>query len=140
MLLVPHRPGILTLAEEVTADDASGKRILALLYATEARDLSFAVSDLFSASSPFRELLNEGRCFVRYALISDPEHRAGVLFALQSWMEASRQQATGFAGAAPPKDDEVLADCDPADCAEPKALRNSAESANKSKPVFPAGF
>src|SRR5579872_776096 len=56
MLLVPHRPGVLALAEEVLAPQ-SGKRMLALFYVGEARDLSLAISELFANHSDQRETL-----------------------------------------------------------------------------------
>src|SRR5438270_6925845 len=91
MLLVPHRPGIFALAEEV-ADAQNGKRILALFHVAEARDLSFDVVALFSAPGPIRERLEQGHCHLRYSLISDPENRQAVCNALQAWMAASGQQ------------------------------------------------
>jgi len=72
MLLVPHRPGVLALAEEITESNpilGTGKRLLALFFVTEARDLSLAVSGLFAPGSPLREKLVLSRCFLRYALI-----------------------------------------------------------------------
>jgi hypothetical protein len=145
MLLVPHRPGVLAVAEEVLEDAATGRRVLALFHVAEARDLSFAVSDLFTAANPFRERLAEGRCLLRYAMISDPEHRAGVLYTLQSWMTANAQQASGIA-ASPAVNDDLICDCDPADCtrATPSAQAAQPVAASKStaiiRPVFPAGF
>src|SRR5438067_12115490 len=115
MLLVPHRPGILALAEEIV-DAAGGKRMLALFHVAEARDLSLAVSALFASGSGLRDRLSEGRCFVRYAMLSDPEDRHSVCQALEAWMQATAEQATG------------LVDCDPGDCAAPQGLK---------PPVFP---
>ena len=83
MLLVPHRPGILALAEEII-DAAGGKRMLALFHVAEARDLSLAVSALFASGSGLRDRLSEGRCFVRYAMLSDPEDRRAVRITLTS--------------------------------------------------------
>ena len=110
MLLVPHRPGILALAEEIV-DAAGGKRMLALFHVAEARDLSLAVSALFASGSGLRNRLSEGRCFVRYAMISDPEDRRAVCQALEAWMQATAEQATG------------VVDCDPGDCAAPQGLK-----------------
>src|SRR5256885_6422090 len=138
MLLVPHRPGILALAEEII-DAAGGKRMLALFHVAEARDLSLAVSALFASGSPLRDKLSEGHCFVRYAMISDPEDRHSVCQALEVWMQATAEQATG------------LADCDPGDCAVPKAalpepvqrkqfVNEAAAIRTPMRPIFPAGF
>ena len=155
MLLVPHRPGILALAEEII-DAAGGKRMLALFHVAEARDLSLAVSALFASGSGLRDRLSEGRCFVRYAMISDPEDRRSVCQALEAWMQATAEQATG------------MVDCHPGDCAAPQGLKplvfsavdgrveplrkNIVESvplrktkldvglSKLTRPVFPAGF
>jgi hypothetical protein len=144
MLLVPHRPGILALAEEIT-DAAGGKRMLALFNVAEARDLSLAVSAMFASGSPLRDKLSEGRCFVRYAMISDPEDRRAVCQALEAWMQATAEQATG------------MADCDPGDCTAPQRLkppifsaiggraealplRTKKQDVGLGKPAFPAGF
>src|SRR5438270_9702618 len=74
MLLVPHRPGVLALAEEVLDGEGRNKRMLALFYVTEAYDISSAVSELFSPRSPYREQLETRCCFARYSMISDPEN------------------------------------------------------------------
>ena len=94
---------------------------------------------MFATGSPLRDKLSEGRCFVRYAMISDPEDRHSVRQALEAWMQATAEQATG------------LADCDPGDCAVPKAalpepvqrkqfVNEAAAVRRPMRPIFPAGF
>src|SRR2546430_15489818 len=51
MLLVPHRPGILALAEEIV-DAAGGQRILGLFHVSGARGLSLAVGALICPGRP----------------------------------------------------------------------------------------
>jgi len=136
MLLVPHRPGIFALAEEV-ADAQHGKRILALFHVAEARDLSFDVVALFSRPGPIRERLEQGHCHLRYTMISDPENRKAVLDALQTWMAASGQQASGiFRPAA-----EASASTEPAQRPGPPLAQSHKKLARYTdRPVFPAGF
>jgi hypothetical protein len=139
MLLVPHRPGIYALAEEV-ADSPHGKRILALFHVAESHDLSYEVMGLFSRPNPIRDRLEEGRCHLRYTLISDPEDRAAVLNALHAWMVASREQATGIAAsgdfaeaANPPHPTRPPA-------AEPTPINVHKRPGITERPIFPAGF
>lgn len=136
MLLVPHRPGIFALAEEV-ADGQQGKRILALFHVAEARDLSFDVVALFSSRGPIRERLEQGRCHLRYTMISDPENRKAVLDALQTWMASSGQQASGIfkPAAAGPTPQEPASRSGPPLTQSHKKLASYTD-----RPVFPAGF
>jgi hypothetical protein len=142
MLLVPHRPGVLALAEDVLDSDGQGKRMLALFYVAEAYDISSAVSELFSPRSPYREQLENRRCFARYAMISDPENRRAVVNALHTWMATQTEAATGVVSQAPvAAASEVNCDCDPADCTH---APRSGTSVKRREPLgrqaFPAGF
>lgn len=140
MLLVPHRPGVLALAEEVLDANGNGKRMLALFYVDEARDLSAAVSDLFSPRSPFREQLEERRCYARYAMISDPENRQAVADALRTWMATHAEAATGITTSARANAaQENNCDCDPADCTHAPQTTSSRRR-EIGRPAFPAGF
>lgn len=163
LLLVPHRPGVFALAEEVmaggTPNDAA-RRMLALFSVADADDLGCSLSGLFSSSSPWRERLERSRCYVRYAVIPNKIERQTVRFALEAWMNAGAERASGIARVAEPavkKDDEVFADCDPADCTRSLAVAASAggktsvsvplqrnRDANSNprlaRPAFPAGF
>lgn len=147
MLLVPHRPGVLALAEEVLDANGNGKRMLALFYVDEARDLSAAVSDLFSPRSPFREQLEERRCYARYAMISDPENRRAVADALRTWMATHAELASGITtearaeqrNVAEPSGNDNNCDCDPADCTHTSRL-STVQRKEIGRPAFPAGF
>jgi hypothetical protein len=140
MLLVPHRPGVLALAEEVFDSEGHSKRMLALFYVTEAYDISAAVSELFSPRSPYREQLENRRCFARYAMISDPENRRAVVSALQTWMATQTETATGIASQ-PTAVSEPNCDCDPADCTHaPRSGPQSQRRQELGRQAFPAGF
>ena len=165
MLLVPHRPGVLALAEDVLDSDGQGKRMLALFYVSEAYDISAAVSELFSPRSPYREQLEHRRCFARYAMISDPENRRAVVNALRTWMATQTATATGIASEANPGElparagslelgaraqqrsvaessiNDVNCDCDPADCTHaPRSGTSLKRREPLGRQAFPAGF
>ncbi len=91
--LLPGKPGIYALAEEVLAPGeaavAEGKRMLALFQISAATDLPTAMERAFLPGSPVRERMESGRCFARYTVIEDIEQRQTALDALRQWMESS---------------------------------------------------
>jgi len=104
LLLVPPRPGIFAVAEEVLAPGESaatgGKRLLAVLQFADADDLSRALSRLFTPASTLYDRVAAGRCFVRYAVVEDADHRRAAAIALQDWLAASAEVAAGSAATA----------------------------------------
>jgi len=134
MLLVPSQPGIFAVAEEILAPGDAGKRLLGLLLFSETADLARDLNRLFTSASPIQEKIATGRCFVRYALVDDPEERRAAASALKEWLVESAELATGI----------------PQDAAANEAGVKTA-TANIAKPVkpspevpkpapFPAGF
>ncbi len=99
-VLVPGKPGIFALGEEVLAPgEASatdGKRMLALFRIAQADDLGMALGRYFLPGSPDRERLENGKCFVRYAVIEDSTQRSAAHAALNQWMTSSAETAFGF--------------------------------------------
>jgi hypothetical protein len=99
VLLAPSKPGVFALGEELIApgDTATtgGKRMLALFRIAEAEDLGMALGHLFLPGDPERERLIGGHCFVRYAVIEDTAQRQAAHTALQQWMAASSETASG---------------------------------------------
>ena len=114
LLLVPCKPGLYALGEEVAAFGAAselhsypehtealrernegspdvGKRLLALFEITEADDLGMALGRLFLAPSPQRERFATGKCFARYVVIEDQAQRRAAHTALQRWMSSSAE-------------------------------------------------
>jgi hypothetical protein len=85
--LVPGKPGLLALAEEViTPGETSateGKCMLAVFQISETDDLGLVLGRMFLLDSPGRDRLASGRCFARYVVIEDPAQRRSVLAALQ---------------------------------------------------------
>lgn len=99
-LLVPSAAGIYTLGEEMVAPgetgSTGGKRIVAVFQITETDDLCVALSRNFAPGSPLHARLASGRCFVRFALVSDAAHRQAACKALNQWLATSAEMATGF--------------------------------------------
>ncbi|HVO81824.1 MAG TPA: hypothetical protein VMT28_13900 [Terriglobales bacterium] len=102
LLLVPGKPGLFALAEEVVAPGeipaAGSKRMLALFRIAEADDLAVALGRLFLPASPERERLASGRCFARYVAIEDAVQRKTAYAAFQQWLATSSEAASGIVG------------------------------------------
>jgi hypothetical protein len=94
LLLVPSRPGVFALAEEVVTLDHTAdipRRMLAVFYVGAADDLARTLSQLFAATSPLREKLTSTRCYVRFTPMDDPARRQAVANSLFKWFaEAAR--------------------------------------------------
>jgi hypothetical protein len=109
LMLVPQKPGVFAVAEEVLAPGASGaisgRRMLALHQFAAADDLARALGRLFTPASSLYARVTAGRCFLRYAVVEDPAEREAALAALQSWLSASADTAAhdrAFAGVSDP--------------------------------------
>jgi hypothetical protein len=126
LLLVPQQPGVFALAEEIVpAGDAVAqtKRMLAILEVGAADDLARSLSRLFAAESVYHQRLAAARCYVRYAVITEPGERQAVAAALQQWLEA---QAEAIEAPAPPA---------------PAAHHNQDSAPRELRPApLPAGF
>ncbi len=98
VLLVPSRPGLFALAEEILApgeaSGTGGKRMLALLQFDQADDLGMALTRLFAPGNRIRE--RTARVFARYTAIEDDAQRRVAFAALQRWLATSSEVATGI--------------------------------------------
>ena len=135
LLLVPSTPGIYTLGEEIVApgEIPGGKRMLAVFQISETEDLCVALSRHFSPRSPLRERLSSGRCFVRFAQVSDAPSRQAACKSLNQWFASSVEAATGFlndSGSQP----ELL----PAPASQ--QTKPTAAASDSGPPPLPAGF
>lgn len=166
LLLVPHRPGVYALAEEVTDSAAHGRRMLAMFAVTPSDDLARSISQLFMPSHPLSQRMAQCRCFVRYAEIADPAARQETAQALERWLLQASDRAAEMA---PPSLQPVevkeakevklkepayfvapqraflhsdFADCDPGDCTGGERRNERAVRAVREMgaPSFPAGF
>lgn len=97
-LLVPSKPGIFALAEEVIAPGQTsateGKRMLALFQISQAEDLGMALGRMFLPGSILRDRLEGGCCFARYTIMEDAAQRQTALAALQQWMNSSAEMSS----------------------------------------------
>jgi hypothetical protein len=122
-LLVPAKPGIFALGEEMVPAGSSlrveqgfqpcidaaankgalapevtpsGKRMLALFQISETDDLGMALGRMFLPGNPLLKKLNSGRCFARYAVIEDAAQRSAAYSTFQRWMQDSAETASGI--------------------------------------------
>jgi hypothetical protein len=140
LALTPHLPGVFALAEEIVGPDDSApdarKRMLALLQVSTTDDLAQALDRLFVPSSPLRERLESGRCFVRYAVVPDCAQREAVYIALLHWLEASSEVAFGLGQSAIAPEIAASADTQAQVLAPDRDIKESLGP----PPPFPAGF
>jgi hypothetical protein len=127
--------------------------MLALFHVAEAENLARALSRLFAAESPLRSKLEEGRCYVRYAAISDAGRRRAVAAALAQWLAAASDSAAALssagdppavARASSPADSDFAGDPFGAGPTQPPSIVNSKIVNRQSKDLrpspLPAGF
>jgi hypothetical protein len=94
LLLVPDLPGIFALAEEIAQPSGpDSRRMLAVFEVNEADRLVQALSRLFTMSSPWYERLNGSSCYLRYAVVADPENRRTAAEALRNWLSSQMNAA-----------------------------------------------
>lgn len=113
LLLVPSRPGVFALAEEIMnfgtaavgavqperssgSPDPQTKRMLAVLQFGEDDDMAFVLDRMLSRQNPMRARLVSGRVFVRYVVIEDQPQRRSIASALNQWLISSSEKATGI--------------------------------------------
>jgi hypothetical protein len=97
LLLVPHKPGVFALAEEVIDASSHSRRMLAMFAVTESDDVARSVSQLFTTGHPLRERLGQCRCFVRYAVVHDAAERQAIAHALERWLLQASDRAAELA-------------------------------------------
>jgi hypothetical protein len=98
LLRVPSAAGLYALGEEIVSPgelpSAGGKRMLAVFQIAESEDLCVTLSRLFGPKNPLSARLSEGRCFVRFTLVSDPVERHAACDSLNSWLSSVAQTVT----------------------------------------------
>ena len=98
--LVPNQPGLYALGEEVLAPGEtaaiSGKRMLAIFEISDTTDLGIALGRMFTSAHPLHDRVAEGRCFARYAIVTDEAERKTCLATFQRWLNTSSETASGF--------------------------------------------
>jgi hypothetical protein len=115
LLVVPSKPGIFALAEEVlggaalqrcdslpltdaalAAEEVPLKRLLAVLRFSEDDDMAFVLDRMFTRVNPMRERLGSGRCFLRFVVIEDQAQRSSICAVLNQWILSSAEKASGL--------------------------------------------
>jgi len=126
LLVVPSKPGIFAIAEEimdfggnahvgtsapstspgqalgcperssVIPRDESVQRMLAILQFSEDDDMAFVLDRMFTRINPMRARLSSGRCFLRFVVIEDQDQRRSICGALNQWMLSSAEKASGI--------------------------------------------
>jgi hypothetical protein len=117
LLVVPSKPGIFAIAEEVMdfgtgnalvgpglrpgqAEQSSAtpepRRMLAVLQFSEDDDMAFTLDRMFTCVNPMRARLATGRCFLRFVVIEDQAQRRSICNALNQWMLSSAEKASGL--------------------------------------------
>src|SRR5437764_7633036 len=75
LLLVPGKPGLFALAEELLAPGelpaSGGKRMLAVFQVSETADLGVGLSRIFAPGNPLHSRIKSGRIFARYTVIEE---------------------------------------------------------------------
>jgi len=102
LLLVPPKPGIFAVGEEVVASGLpGGKRMLVVLHFGESEDLARGLGRLFSSAHPLQARVSAGNCLVRYALLDDQVARHAACTALQDWLVASAEALSSHENSPP---------------------------------------
>ena len=108
LLVVPSKPGIFAIAEEIvgnvarapspaaSAAEAPQRRMLAVLQFSEDDDMAFTLDRMFTRINPMRARLSSGRCFLRFVVVEDQDQRRNICTALNQWMLSSAEKASGI--------------------------------------------
>jgi hypothetical protein len=98
LLLVPSKPGLFALGEEILTpgEMPGGKRMLAVFEIAESDDLPITMSRLFAPSSLLRDRIDNGRVFARYTVIDDEANRHSAHESFQRWLASSAEVASGI--------------------------------------------
>lgn len=99
LLLVPSKPGLFALGEEIhtSGEMPGGKRMLAVFEIAETDDLPIALSRIFAPESCLRDRIENGRLFARYTVIDDESNRHSAHETFQRWLASSAEAAFGIA-------------------------------------------
>jgi hypothetical protein len=114
LLLVPSKPGVFALAEEVVSFDSgkrqgdtaspgypaqensTARRMLAVTQFFEDDDMAFVLDRMLTRQNPMRAALNSGHYFIRFVVIEDRFQRHSIFQALTQWLANTAEQASGI--------------------------------------------
>ena len=124
LLIVPSKPGVFALAEEVmdipdrgttstlarplnlseakgsglgaNLPQAESRRMLAVTKFYEDDDMAYVLDRMLSHHNPLQARLASGHYFVRFVVIEDAPQRHSICSALNQWIVSSAEKATGI--------------------------------------------
>lgn len=114
LLIVPSKPGVFALAEEVMSisgrvesepisgsgtrqpEAESPRRMLAVTKFFEDDDMAYVLDRMVSYQNPMQARLASGHYFVRFVIIEDPSQRRSICNALNQWIASSAEKVTGI--------------------------------------------
>jgi hypothetical protein len=115
LLLVPSKPGVFALAEEIMdfepgtthgGEDAfvrpasttarTHRRMLAVTQFFEDDDMAFVLDRMLTRQNPMYARLTSGRYFVRFVVIEDESQRLSICNALNQWIANSAEKTSGI--------------------------------------------
>jgi hypothetical protein len=109
LLIVPSKPGVFAVAEEIidlgapartleaeTKEPEAGKRMLAVTQFFEDDDMAFVLDRMLSRNNPMAARLASGHFFVRFVVIQDETQRRSICAALNQWIASATEKATGI--------------------------------------------
>jgi hypothetical protein len=140
LLLVPGKPGLFALAEELIAPGelaaSGGKRMLAVFRVSETTELGVGISRIFAPGNSLGSRLKGGRIFARYTVIEDDTQRRAALNAFERWLAASTEAVSGISRDFSDSSDG-LEPIEPIEHDNPADIRSEEID---SPSLFPAGF
>jgi len=109
LLVVPSKPGVFALAEEIVDFDSApaeaenrkpeagvSRRMLAVTQFFADDDMAYVLDRMLSRENPMRSRLASGRYFVRFVEIHDDSQRRSICNALNQWVANSGEKASGI--------------------------------------------
>ena len=98
LVLVPSKPGLLVVGEEIVPVGGlpGGKRMLAIFHVADCTDLPISMCRLFASGSPLKDRIAGGHIFARYTFIEDDAQRRSACQVFERWLASSSEAATGI--------------------------------------------
>jgi len=104
LLVVPSKPGVFALAEEIVPvstdvrDEAAPaqRRMLAVTRFFADDDMAFVLDRMLSRENPMRARMVSGRYFVRFVIIEDEAQRRSICNALNQWIAGTGEKASAI--------------------------------------------
>ena len=109
LLVVPSKPGVFAIAEEITDFSSHGpeaesrkpeaevsRRMLAVTQFFADDDMAFVLDRMLSRENPMQVRLLSGRYFIRFVVIEEEAQRRSICNALNQWIAGASEKASGI--------------------------------------------